>query len=328
MRNFAERHTPVWAPDDVSGAAPGGPSSSGASSESESSGSSPQPAVPPAPGGSDTSGTTSSSDEGFSFLEDVFGPGPTSTTLATPAQAVAPGTEAQPQTPLGAAQQAQPSASAPAPVPAQSQAQPGQTEGQPPSQSAFDPADPVSLAKGLLANYDAAVAHLASGPFALSPQDMEALETNVAGEVPKLLAKVAVYMQAQVLTQMGRIVPQMLQRHGEVERAHTKHVDDFYAAWPSIDRAKHHAVVSEIGAMFRRMNPDMPTSQMIEALGPFILHRLGLPLVAMTKAGASQATPRPANGRATHFQPAAPGAVTGQQSPEAAGAYDFLSGQG
>jgi hypothetical protein len=151
----------------------------------------------------------------------------------------------------------------------------------------------------------------------MSQQELEALETNVGAEVPRLLAKAVVYMQAQVLTQMGRIIPQMLQRHNEVTSRHTTNVDSFYSAWPSIDRTKHDAQVRQIAQTFRQLNPDIPTAQMIETIGPYVLMQLGLPLVPMAKAGpgpARTAAAKPNGTQPTHFQPAAPGAVTVHQS--------------
>ena len=153
----------------------------------------------------------------------------------------------------------------------------------------------------------------------MTPQELEALETNVGGEVPRLLAKAAVYMQTQVLTQMGRIIPMMMQRHSEVQARHSKNVNSFYEAWPSIDKTKHDQKVREIASTFRQLNPGVPTDKMIETIGPFILMQLGLPLVQMTRAGQSvvpaQQPSRPNGSQPTHFVPAAPGAVMVHQSP-------------
>jgi hypothetical protein len=329
LRSFLDRYSRYAAPcspDDLGGGGsspPAGSGTSGGSSGSSSSGSSPGVSSPvptdSAASGGDPGTPGPASGSEYNFLNEIFGDTSTSPPPAAPTPVQAPQVEAAPAQ-VAPVPPPQPVA-APAPAPAQSpaaQAQPGQT--QPPAQGAsesFDPADPVSLARGLVQNYDAAIQHLASTAFALSPQDMEALETDVAGTVPKLLARVAVYMQAQVLTQMGRIIPQMIQRQGEVTSTHSRNVDSFYTAWPSIDRTKHDGAVREIASRFRQLNPDMPTDKMIETIGPYVLMSLGLPLVPMAKPGAAQrsAAPRPTNGQVQHFQPAAPGAVTVQQQP-------------
>lgn len=280
------------------------------------------PGTSPTPSPSGTPGAPDASNAAYDFLGDVFGTPTTSLAAPTPAPA-SPGA-AEPQLAPAPAQQVPQPEAQPTAAPQAAQAQPGQVQQpqqgtQVPSQAgpsaSYDPADPVSLARGLVENYAAAVDHLAER-FALSPQDLEALETDVGGQIPRILARHAVYMQAQFLTQLGNIVPKMIERQQEVQTRHATNVDAFYRAWPSIDRVKHDPVVREVARTFRQMNPQMPTEQMIEAIGPYVLMKLGLPLTAMTRPGAAQsarATPR-GNG-ATHFQPAAPGAVSVHQSP-------------
>lgn len=298
------------------------PSSAPSSSPaSEPSGGSPgpssqTPAPAAAPGGSEASS--------FDFLNSVFD-APTPSASPSPAPdapaQVAPGAPpAQAQPPQVAPPQPVAPAAQPAQPSAQPAAQPGPSQQQPAISPPFDPSDPVSLARGLVENYDAAVEHLATSVFAMTPQELEALETNVGGEVPRLLAKAVVFMQTQNLTQLGRLIPLMMQKHSTVQQAHTKNVDAFYAAWPSIDKAKHADKVREIAMTFRQLNPEVPTAQMIETIGPFILMQLGLPLVPMTKAGPGAVAPaaqlpRPNGSQPTHFQPAAPGAVTVHQAP-------------
>jgi len=162
--------------------------------------------------------------------------------------------------------------------------------------------------------------HLSENVFKMSPQELEELETNVAGSVPKLLAKTVMFMQTQNLMQLGRIIPLMIQRHGEVNTRHSKNVDAFYAAWPSIDKSKHGDVVQKTAIAFRQLNPEVPTDKMIETLGPILLSMLNLPMVQMTRAGGTQVArqqpPQNARGNGA-FQPAAPGAVSVHQTPVA-----------
>jgi hypothetical protein len=291
-----------------------------------SSGSGPSTGAPSTVPTAEPSAPSGGSDPSYDFLNQVFdAPTPSATpapATPTPAQAAPAATPAQAQPAQPAPTQPVAPVAQPAPAPGQPQAQPGQPQQQPAASVQFDPADPVSLARGLVENYDAAVDHLASTVFAMGPAELEALETNVGAEVPRLLAKAVVFMQTQNLTQLGRIIPQMLQRHSEVTTRHSKNVDSFYAAWPSIDRAKHDTQVRQIAQTFRQLNPDVPTDKMIETIGPFILMQLGLPLVPMAKPGPRVAAPaaqpaRPNGSQPAHFQPAAPGAVTVHQEPVA-----------
>jgi len=186
----------------------------------------------------------------------------------------------------------------------------------------FDPADPISIARALKENEAAAIDHVAQTVFALRPEELQALEADVAGTVPKLLAKVMVTTQQQVLSQLGRFVPMMIQRHQEVVQRHTASVGEFYKAWPQIEQAKHDLVVREMGAQYRQMNPNATTAKMIQDLGPFVMMRLGIPLTGQVLAPRQNA---PAAAQQP-FVPAGPGSV-GHQTPIEPGAYDYLGGQ-
>lgn len=254
----------------------------------------------------------------YDFMTEVFGTQPS----AQPAQAeppAAPGTTPA-QEPAPAAQ---PQVPAPAQAPPPDQQQPpaaGQQGGQaqqPAQGPRFNPADPIGLAAALREPENNAVAleHLAQTVFNLSEKDLQDLEENVAGTVPKLLAKAVLHSQIQTLSILGHIMPLMMQNHGTISQLQSKAEDNFFAAWPQVDRAKHANLVAQLGVRYRQMNPNDTSEQMIERLGPFVLMQLGLPMVAMTKTGQAPAAQPRANGnggqvpKPVAFQPAAPGAV-------------------
>jgi hypothetical protein len=154
--------------------------------------------------------------------------------------------------------------------------------------------------------------------FVLTPEDIGNLEADVAGTVPKLLAKVMVRAQQQMFTLMSRFVPPMIQRHSVVMKKQSENVDAFYSAWPNLDKVKHGDLVQSYGAMYRKMHPDKSTADMIQDLGKMVSALVGVPIAAA-------ATPKP-NGAAPptpSFVPAQPGSV-GDSSPPERGSYDFL----
>jgi hypothetical protein len=147
----------------------------------------------------------------------------------------------------------------------------------------------------------------------LEPKELEELEVDVAGTVPKLLAKAVVFAQTQFLTQLSRVVPLMIQRQAKVTETHQKNLSEFYSAWPTLDAARHGPVVQELAVRFRQLFPGVSKEQMIEQLGPMVLANAGLPIVAMHK-GAAQprqngGQQRPAQAKSVGFVPAAPGTV-------------------
>lgn len=268
---------------------------------------------------SEASAGDTSSGSDFDFIRDIFGdssqqepvskeaaaqqPAP-SATEAQPAQATAP---AQP------AQQQPPPAQLEATAATAQQAAPLQQPGEVPR---FDPADPFTLARGLVEHEAAAIEHLANTVFRLEPAEVEAIESDFAGNMPKLLAKVALFGQHQLLTQLGNIVPLMMQRSSEQRKIHETNANKFYDAWPNIDRQKHGELVNQLGVRYRKMFPEATLDQMIQQLGPLVLTAIGAqpttPAAAQPPKGNGARPPQPRG-----FVPAAPGAaVQIQQVPD------------
>lgn len=300
----------------------------GSGSGAPSPGSSPAPSSTPASSGSEPS---SGGGDSYSFMSEIFdsstptpSPSPATPTPAEPAPTPAPAPQPQPA-PAPAPSPAEPVVPTPAPAPDSASNQQGtQVQQQPAASPKFDPADPISLAQALAepANFNAAIDHLAQTQFKMEPTELEALEADVAGQLPKLLAKAAVFSQMQFLTMLSRSVPHMIQRHQTVMEKHNDNLNQFYSAWPTLDRVKHGAVVNEMATRFRQMFPQVTKDQMIEQLGPMVLASQGLPIVAMAKSGqvvpttkvnvAPQPAPKPAG-----FVPAAPGTVSQMTTPVA-----------
>lgn len=275
--------------------------------------------TPASPAGGD-----SGQDFDHGFMNDVFG----SSEPATPAEPVvapvepvvatptpAPATPAQPVVPQPPTA---PAVAQPVVPPVQPTVQPVQPGVQPSGQQGeplkYDPADPISLARALTEpeTFNAAVEHLATTAFALSPTDLEGLEVNIAQTVPRLLAKAVVYMQTQMLTNLSRIVPMQIQRHQAVTQVHDKNLGEFYSAWPSLSKDKHEKLVNDTATLYRKMNPQASKDQMIQHVGQMVLANAGLPIVAMAKAAAAAAAPASPTAPAPKpaaFVPAAPGTV-------------------
>lgn len=322
-------------PSSGSSSTPSTPSSGGSvSTEPKSPASSSPSATPnraPSEGAPEAgAGDTPSSDGSFDFIRDIFGDGPPQDGATVAVEgATAPQTpaSAQQQPPSAAkAAEAPPAAAQPqqqaAPSVAEQPASSGQQ--QPPQRPQYDPADPTSLALGLLEHQAAAIENLAQTTFKLDPKEIEALETDFTGNLPKLLAKVAVFNQQQFLTQLGNIIPQMLQRQQAQTQKHSANEARFYQAWPQIDKAKHGELVTQLGVRYRKMFPNATLDQMVAELGPLVLTAAGLPPTAMHRADAGQPQgSKPGNGVRSPstppagFVPAAPGQVVqSQQIPE------------
>lgn len=313
-------------PSNVAPSTPSSPSSDGASGTSSTTpasspgSSSASPPATPSDSSTDTGGAPSG--EAFDFgaifdapteLPVVKEPAP-----AAPIAPQAPAVVEPPVTPQAPVQTAPttpvpttPTPAAPAPTPTA------------PRAVELDTFDPAALGQHLASNEAAAVAFAAENVFRLSPEDIEALETNVVEAVPKLLARVMVKSQLNTLGQLARIIPAMIQRQTEVVRQNTENETKFYGRWPDIKQDQHADLVRKYAAVYRQMHPNVTLDQMVEDLGPMIMMAAkivpqvgGAPVTGQT---ARAMTPAPANGRPPPpppFAPAGAGATNSSRSPE------------
>jgi hypothetical protein len=337
------------APPDTPGASSqsgtGSSSSGGASSSAPAASSSPAsstPAstvapgvVPPphqaAPGGAVTPPSVPSADgsgEAFDFSSIFEGPvdappaaapgssGGSAAPSAPPASA-APAV-VPPQVPAGAEPAAQPPVQ---PQPGSSEARPGEG-GQPPAGTppasdqspGIDPYDPLALSNHIRANEAAMIEHAAKDMFALSPEDVQALETDAVGTVPKLFAKAWVRTQANMLMQMGQMVPEMIRRATHQLQVHNKNEESFYTMWPQIKRDQHGELVTRYARTYRMMYPQATKEQMMADVGPMVLMAAKIPFTASPNGAPASAHPTTPGANGAHrppqpqpFVPAAPG---------------------
>lgn len=322
---------PVFAPEGEGGSSSAAPAVSSPPSGS-------QPQTPTAPSSTPAETTPSSTSSGASSTPaatqsesapfdygSIFND-PSDSPVVTPVTP-APKPGATPVPPVAAEAPKPGTGAAPAVAPPTTVPQtPGQQDGAtPPSVSPqapqYNPADPGSLALALRENESAAIEHVAQSMFRLSQEDIGAFEADVAGTVPRLLARVMVKSQQQMFTLLSQFVPQMIQRHNEVTKRQTGNEDKFYSAWPGLDREKHGELVRTYGAAYRKANPNMPLDQMVQDLGRMVSALANVP------AGALKVPPTGTNGvrppPSPSFVPAVAGTV-GHSSAAEPGAYDFL----
>lgn len=323
MNKFLLRYMPLFQmPDAPSSPAPasGGsePSSAPSISPSASPGPAPSTTSTPSPdAGSPTptpsDGADPSIDKSFEFMFSPEGTDP----FGEPSPTVEPKPEPAPTQP--SAPPVQPAAAKPEPAPASPSATPAPTEptsptpAEPPSAPSLDPFDPGHLAQHLAQNEEKMVQHVADNLFKLSPKDVEELESNVVETIPKLLARSFVAAQKNFLMQMSQIIPTMIQRQGEVTKAHTEAENAFYSRWPDIKKDQHGELVLRYARVYGQMHPQSTRQERIEAVGPMVMMAAKIvpgapaavakPSSPMVPTGASGRPPQP-----SPFVPAGPSA--------------------
>lgn len=271
---------------------------------STSSGVSPEPATVDAGASSDDA-----------VWSDIFGDGPSDVVpepkvpvtppapAAKPAEAAKPASGAKPAEPAKVVEVKPAAPVAPA--------APAPTEATSAPVAQLDPYDPSDLVRRLTENEAAAIEHVASTMFKLSPEEIEALESDTVGTVPKLFAKAFVRTQQNVLQQIARLVPTMIMRQQAVMVRHAENEGKFYERWKDLKAETHGKLVNQYAAVYRQMNPTATLEQMVEAVGPMVLMAAGVQPTVHPQ-GSTQPPSVPVNPMASTrplaqpFQPAGP----------------------
>jgi hypothetical protein len=248
-------------------------------------------------------------------------------TVPRPAPAAPTGTPVQPGGQQGAAAAPkpgdQPAGQQPPPQqPAEGRQVPqGQTDGGQATGRVYTPAE---LAQALGGNREKMIDALASQKFQLTPAEIQALEVDAVGVLPKLMARV--YFDATVngLQQLANMVPRMVEHIANERITENSAEDAFHREWPNIDRnnQQHMRTVAQLAASYRQMNPRATQAEAIKFVGMAATNFLGLQMPQRNSQGSGS---RPGNAQrrtAPPFAPATggraqplPGTPTGAQGP-------------
>lgn len=301
-RRFAER-------SDADGSGSAGTGAPSAPPTSTPTGAPPSSTPSSTPGSGPDSGSSGGADADFESIFFDSGSQDSGADLGltpTPARQPTPPPTATPSAPAQVAQP-QPTQQTPvqpqAPQPQASRAEPGIPQG-------LDRYDPAQLASALVANEREMVEILATQVLNLSPQEIEALETNVVDAIPRLMARVLVQAQRSALSQMANILPVAIQRHNDVMSKATTAEQAFYKAWPQIDRGKYGQMVYGYASVFRQMYPQATLQDIVRHVGPMVMMAAGIGGQSGGPAVGRAPTPR-GNGRSpspSPFVPAGAGA--------------------
>lgn len=294
--NWTDIHaTACFAPDEGGGGseAPVAPSGGGG----ESGGSAPPPS-----GGEAAAPSTPSSGEAATDWSALGAAGDEYDVVEVPerppAAPQAPTPPAKPQEPPPAVPQQAPAEPAVPPAAAQPHETGTGEAGRPLSAS-----DPWRIAEGLEANREAVIAHLAQSKFALSEEDIKALDTDVTVAVPQLLARVFLESQMSMQKFLAQAVPGMVKQYNTVSRANDDAEEKFFNAHRALDRnnPQHRATTVRIASLYRQANPGIPLDQLIREVGPMVMAAL------QVNAPPAQAGAAPARPKAAAFVPAVNG---------------------
>lgn len=142
------------------------------------------------------------------------------------------------------------------------------------------------------------IAAVAQSHFTLSPAQIEELETDAVGAVPKLLAQTHVRAVGTALNYIRNLVPGMIQRQ-VMEMAKAAEADrSFFQMWPGLSANKHGQDIITLARAMRAQNGKMATDVLMKQVGAAVMAMHGI------QAPAARASVAPAA-----FRPAMPGVV-------------------
>lgn len=200
---------------------------------------------------------------------------------------------------------AAPQAQAPASEAATPQPQPQRAEG-------------IDGVLGEIKGQEAQLLEQISTSFALSPEDVSALELDAVEHTPKLLAKTYLRSVETSLQYMKTLIPSMVERRISQMRQEMEVESAFFSKFPSIQKDAHGKDVVAFATAFRSANPGITRDELFARVGAAVMAQYSLTAAAKPPAPAPlTATQRMLNGTqiasAPGFAPASSGVVTHQQ---------------
>jgi hypothetical protein len=180
------------------------------------------------------------------------------------------------------------------------------------------------MASAMEQNAPALIEHLAQTRFALTPEEVQGLESDVITAVPKLLARVHLESHIAMQKFLAQAVPGMIQKHTQVSSANNEAENKFFEthkATLGLDKnnVQHRQAAVRLAKMYRGMYPQAPLDQLIQDIGPMVAKAVGA-VPGAPQPQASNVPPGTVMVGGTPFRPAVNGG--GGPVPQSAPATD------
>lgn len=202
----------------------------------------------------------------------------------TPSASAAPAAPSAPATPAPAATAAPAASAAAAPSAPAAPAAPSAPAAPEPAPAAptapAAPVDPVATWNAWRAE---AEGQLAKGHFAMSKELVEEAQDDPAKfwseTFPHLVSKWYLDTVTASVNAVKQALPEYISGFVQQSTAEQRAEDEFFGSWKQLDKGKHLAQVTEIGRVWRAMNPKATKEDYIKQVGALAVMQLGLPLV-------------------------------------------------
>lgn len=136
--------------------------------------------------------------------------------------------------------------------------------------------------------------------YQLQAEELEAINTEPEKAIPKMLARVHVNAVQGVLRHVAQQMPAMVSGLIQAQSEYRKREDEFFTAWPQLDRTKHRDQIMKVGQVFRQLNPNATMEDFVKQVGAQVVLMNGLHVQ-------QQNSPPPPTPQAAAFVPAGAG---------------------
>ncbi len=154
------------------------------------------------------------------------------------------------------------------------------------------PLSQEELEQQFRASQEAAVDAL-STHYAMTEEQVQLLDEDPQKLIPKLLAQVHMDVLNSAMQTMQRVFPSLYQMQTTQQSQAQKYEDDFWGAWPQLNRETHGTMATQYAAAYRRANPNATPEDVIRATGASIMVAAGIEPQAQQQAQEPAAVPQP-----------------------------------
>lgn len=138
---------------------------------------------------------------------------------------------------------------------------------------------------------------MAKGHFAIPVEVAQKIEEDpvkfVQEELPKMASRLYLDAVTAAVSAIQTYLPGFIGQHLSARTEESKAEDEFWGAWPQMQRAAHTAKALEIGRAWRQVNPRGSKDDYIKQVGALTCLALGLPLQVAPPATAVAPVLRP-----------------------------------
>lgn len=127
----------------------------------------------------------------------------------------------------------------------------------------------------------------------LDDATIEALQTEPATVIPLLMAQATMAAMEATTVAFANMLPGAIMQVTEQQSTFKKNEDDFFGAWPALNKPEFRGQLDQAGQLYRQLNPRATKEDFIRAVGGAVAASLGIAAPA-PQAQIAPAAPRQA----------------------------------